>query len=110
MSLFQATVLTSSVEGRTFTHRDQLAAFFGLDVKARQSGTYQGQSKLSKRGKAFYRKVLFQLGWSLKQHNPLYQEYYQKLKQAGKHYFTCLIAIARKFLRSFFQLFLAPSL
>ena len=109
VSKFQAVVLATAVSGRKFQNRDQLTAFFGIDVRARQSGQWRGSSHLSKRGNPFYRKVLFQLGWSLWRHNPVYAEYYNKLKDEGKHYFTILIAIARKFLRFFFAHFLTPS-
>lgn len=102
ISLFQATVLCTAVAGRTFEHRDQLIAFFGLDVRTRQSGQWSGKSKLTKRGNAYYRKVLFQIGWSLKQHNKQFQEHYQRLRDEGKHYNTAIISTARKFLKYFF--------
>ena len=103
MSLFQATVLCNAVEGRAFKNRDQLTAFFGLDVRQRQSGKWRGRQKLSKRGNPFYRHVLFQLGWSLQRNNPIYREYYERLfREEGKHYYTAILATARKFLRYFF--------
>lgn len=103
ISLFQAAVLCTATEGRIFSNRDQLTAYFGLDVRQRQSGQWQGRQKLSKRGNPFYRHVLFQLGWSLQRNNPTYREYYEKLfKQEGKHYYTAILATARKFLRYFF--------
>ncbi len=109
ISRFQAAVLSTAVSGKKFHNRDQLTAFFGIDVRARQSGKWKGASHLSKRGNPFYRKILFQLGWSLWRNNSVYAEYYNKLKNAGKHYFTILIAIARKFLRFFFKNYLTPS-
>lgn len=103
VSLFQATVLTNAIKGRTFATRDKLIAFFGLDVRVRQSGNWHGKGSLSKRGNPFHRKILFQLGWSLWRHNPIYQQYYESMKSRDKHYFTCILAIARKFLRSLFS-------
>jgi len=102
----QMAVLATAVAGAHFTNRDQLVAFVGLDIKKRQSGNWQGREKISKRGNAFVRKVLFQIGWSLKQNNTLYRDYFEKLKQKGKHYFTCILAVARKFLRFFFAYYL----
>lgn len=107
LSLFQATVLTNSIEGKHFESKDQLIAFFGLDVKKRESGTWRGKEKLSKRGNAYYRKILFQLGWSLARNNEVFGEYYHRLyKENGKHYYTALIATARKFLRFFYACYL----
>jgi len=104
LSLFQATVLTNAVEHREFETRDQLTAFFGLDVKQRQSGNWQGKQSLSKRGNPFHRQILFQLGWSLMMNNDHYREYYKHQKEdKQKHYFTAIIATARKFLRYFFK-------
>jgi transposase len=104
LSLFQATVLTNAVEHREFETRDQLTAFFGLDVQQRQSGKWQGRQRLSKRGNPLYRHVLFQLGWSLMMNNAQYKEYYKHQKEdKQKHYFTAIIATARKFLRYFFK-------
>ncbi|MEI7750442.1 MAG: IS110 family transposase [Candidatus Moraniibacteriota bacterium] len=110
ISLFQATVLSTAVSGRTFENRDQLIAFFGLDVRKRESGNWKGREHLSKRGNPFYRKILFQLGWSLWRHNKKYATYYESVKASGKHYFTCIIAIARKFLREFFRIYKTVSL
>ena len=108
VSRFQASVLWSAIQGRTFANKNQLIAFFGLDVKKRESGTWRGREKLSKRGNPFYRMILFQLGWSLSQHNEEFKQYYQRLRDSGKHYYTCLIATARKFLRFFFAHYLQP--
>lgn len=87
------------LDGHEFESKDKLVAFTGLDVAARRSGSWRGKEKLSKRGSPHFRKILFQLAWGLKQHNQDYKEYYNKLRDRGLHYFTCLIATARKFLR-----------
>jgi transposase len=107
ISKFQASVLCNAVEGKKFGNKDQLIAFFGLDVRVRQSGTWRGREKLSKRGNSFYRMILFQLGWSLSRNNEQFRDYYNRLRGDGKHYYTCLIATARKFLRFFYAYYLA---
>ncbi len=109
ISKFQASVLCNAVSDRTFENRDQLIAFFGLDVRKRESGMWRGREKLSKRGNSFYRMILFQLGWSLKSHNDEFRAYYQRLRADDKHYYTCIIATARKFLRFFFAHYLKSS-
>jgi len=91
--------LLTLLDGHTFSDRDKLVAFCGLDVAPRRSGSWRGNEHLSKRGNPHLRKILFQMAWGLKQHNPAYRTYYDRLRLDHKHYFTCLIAIARKFLR-----------
>jgi transposase len=107
VSLFQATALCMAIAGRTFEKKDQLVAFFGLDIRARQSGIWQGREKLSKRGNAYYRQLLFQLGWSLQRNNDTFHKYYERIyKQNRKHYYTAILATARKFLRYFHAYYL----
>lgn len=104
LSLFQATVITVATEQREFSNRDKLTAFFGIDVKQRQSGNWSGKQSLSKRGNPYYRKILFQLGWSLQRHNQEYRDYYDKQKiDKDKHYYTAIIATTRKFLRFYYK-------
>ena len=101
----QASVLLIALGDKTFVDRDQLVAFVGLDVRVRQSGKWIGRQVLSKRGSGYLRKVLFQIGWGLKTHNEEYQRAYQALRARGKNYKTCVIAMARKFLRFLFAFY-----
>jgi hypothetical protein len=68
----------------------------------RQSGKWQGKQVLSKRGSGYLRKVLFQIGCGLTMHNGDYQRQYGEMRKRGKNHKTCIIAIARKFLRFLF--------
>jgi transposase len=100
-----AAALFIALSDKQFENRDQLVAFVGLDVKTRQSGSWQGKQVLSKRGNGYLRKVLFQVGWGLKMHHPLYKTYFESLRARGKGYRTAVIAVARKFLRFLFAYF-----
>jgi len=103
LSETQASVLLGALSDKQFTDKDQLVAFVGLDIMVRKSGTFQGKEKLSKRGNPYLRKVLYQTAWSLKQHNPIFRAYYNRLyREQGKHYTASLIAVARKFLKFLF--------
>ena len=95
---------------KLFQNRNQLTAFAGLDVSARQSGMWLGKQRISKRGNPYLRKVLYQIAWGLKQHNDRFKQYYQSLRLRKKHYTTCLIAVARKFLRFLFSFYWKPRL
>jgi transposase len=102
ISLTQAAILMTGLEGKVFATRDQLVSFVGIDVRPRESGKWRGQRKLSKRGNAFLRKAVFHIGWGLKMHNEEYRKYYQQARERGIHYYGAVIATARKFLRFLF--------
>ena len=108
VSKHAAAVLMTHLEGKHFEHRDQLVAYVGLDVRVIQSGTFRGRGKLSKRGNSYIRKVLFQIAWGLKQHHPLYQELFAKLRKDKRPYKEALAIIARKFLRYLHRHILYP--
>lgn len=94
-----AAILMSHLDGRVFAHRDQLVAFFGLDVRVIQSGTFRGRGKLSKRGDSYLRKIMHQIAWGLKMYHPFYKKLFTEYREAKRPYKECLTIIARKFLR-----------
>lgn len=110
VSTEQASILLASLQDKEFVHKDQLVAFLGLDIMSRKSGAWVGKQKLSKRGNAYLRKVLYQIAWGLKSHNEHYRVYYEKLRKKGHHYTTCLIAVARKFVRYLFAYYYKRSI
>lgn len=82
-----------------FQSAKQVVAYAGLDPSTFQSGTsVNGKSRISKRGSTGLRRSLFQIAWGLVMHNEDFKAYYQKKRAEGKHYYTCLIAVARRFL------------
>jgi transposase len=101
----QVAALLVALGDKSFENRDQLVAFVGLDVRLRQSGSWQGKQVLSKRGNGYLRKVLFQIGWGLMMNHEEYQRAYQEMRARGKNYKTCIIAMARKFLRFLFAFY-----
>lgn len=110
LSKEKISVLLAMIGDKDFPTRDQLVAFVGLDVTPRQSGTWKGKGRLSKRGNAYARKILFQIAWGLKQHHKEYKKRYEELRQNGKDYRTTLIILARKFLRFLFAKHWKPKL
>lgn len=84
---------------KRFNNKRQIVAFAGLDPSVKESGTsVKGRSRLSKRGSKTLRHFLYQSAWGVMMHNDTYRKYFDKKKQEGKHYFTCLTAVARKLL------------
>jgi hypothetical protein len=66
----------------------------------RQSGTYKGKNKLSKKGRPLLRKVLHQIVLPLVRRGYLYGDFYHDKKEKEKRPGTMMMAIvARQFLR-----------
>lgn len=94
-----------------FNNIKQINASCGLDPTIIQSGksiNYHGP--ISKRGNRYARKILFNCSRNLitlsakhDKENPMYV-YYQKKKQEGKHFYTCLTACSTKLIRIIYAL------
>lgn len=107
----QMAILLALIGDKHFNNRNQLIAYVGLDIALRQSESWRGKQKLSKRGNSYARKILFQIAWSLKQNNAEFQEYYDRLKNKNKkHYYTAMIATARKFLKFIYAYYFSMNL
>lgn len=87
---------------RTCEHPKQWIAFVGFDVAERQSGTWKGRGKLSKRGNAYLRKRLFSAAWGAAMNDAHFKRYYEDLKERGHSHREALVIIARKLLRILF--------
>jgi transposase len=103
LSCEKLAVIHTLLAGKHFETCDQLVAFFGLDIAVRKSGKWSGQSKLSKRGNSYARKILYQIAWGLKTHNEIFKPCYAKYRKARYHYNAILMILARKFLRYYFS-------
>jgi transposase len=60
-----------------FDRIERLTRLAGMNLRQRQSGKYEGRLKISKKGRALLRKVLFQIGFRMIGQGRLYHEYYQ---------------------------------
>lgn len=67
-----------------FEHWRKLMRYAGLNLKTRQSGTFQGQNKISKKGRKLFRKVLQAIALPLVKRDRLYGEFYHKKKEETK--------------------------
>ena len=74
-------------------------AYAGLDVSVRQSGTWRGRGKLTKRGNSYLRKRLYCAAWGAVMNYAEVRTYYDRLKAAGRNHVEALCIIARKLLR-----------
>jgi transposase len=66
-----AVVITESGPGENFRRDSQYIAYIGLDPSVRESGSWTGRSKLSKRGPPMMREVLYQASLNGIQNNPV---------------------------------------
>jgi transposase len=86
-----------------FDHWRKLLRYFGLNIRMRQSGSYHGQNKISKKGRSLGRKVLSQIVLPLVKHGSLYGEYYHGKKDVDKMVGNkAMVVVARQFLRKFY--------
>lgn len=86
------------------TSPKQWIAFVGFDVSVRESGTWKGRGKLSKRGFSYLRKRLFSAGWGAAMNHPSFRAYYDRLKAEGSSHREAIVIIARKLLRILFAI------
>lgn len=83
-----------------FFHWRKLLRYAGLNICMRQSGTYKGKNKISKKGRPLLRKVLQQTVLPLVRKGYLFGEVYHRKKEEEKRPGTMVMAIvARQFLR-----------
>ena len=86
-----------------FAHWRMLMRYAGLNIRMRQSGKYQGQNKISKKGRPLLRRVLQNIALPLVREGHLYGAYYSRKKEQekmpGNKAMTC---VARHFLKKFY--------
>jgi len=75
-----------------------LLRYAGLNLRERQSGTYRGQTRLSKKGRPLLRKVLGQTIFPVLRQRFLYGPYYHRKREEGMAGTKAKVAVMRKFL------------
>lgn len=73
--------------------------YTGIDISVRQSGSWKGRARLTKRGNRYLRKRLFQSAWGACLNYPEVRRYYDHLKSQGRCHVESVLMIARKLLR-----------
>jgi transposase len=90
---------------RRFPKKSSLVCFAGLEPTDNQSGKFQGDEKISKKGSPHLRKTLFQVMRGLLQNSPTDDTVYRLLdrkRSENKHYYSYMNAGAAKFLRIYY--------
>jgi transposase len=89
---------------RKFNTRSELIKLAGLDLYEISSGNHKGQLRISKRGRALIRKLLFFASMNVVRTNGIMNKAYQQMLDRGMPKLKALVAISRKLLGLIFAL------
>jgi len=81
-----------------FSSGRALLRYAGLNLRERQSGSYRGQTRLSKKGRPLLRKILGQTIFPVLRKAMLYGPYYHRKLREGMARQKAKVAVMRKFL------------
>lgn len=73
--------------------------YVGLNLRERQSGDYEGEVRITKKGRPLARKILGQMAHQLIPEGRLFGDYYQRKLQQGMKKAKAFVAVMRKILR-----------
>ena len=90
--------LTCLLRRIPFTGSDAVVAYSGLDPRARDSGQMRGRRRLSKRGPAALRRLLFMMAFSASR-SKVFQAEYKAFRARGLSSTAAIVVLARKLLR-----------
>ena len=90
--------LVATFHRHKFHSADAYIAFMGLDVRVRDSGTFRGRRKLTKKGDPELRRLLYNAAMAACR-QPVWQGYYRSLRQRGMSGTQALVALSRKLAR-----------
>ncbi len=96
-------ILTSMPDVSNFKKSGQFTAFVGVTPSHKESGTsVKGKSHISKIGTQSVRKTLYMSAINVKNYNPHFQKFVQKLQRKGKPPKVIICAVMRKLIAIFF--------
>jgi len=82
----------------------KLIAFAGIDPIVYQSGKFEGESRISKRGNRHLRRVIWIMTTCVIQHNAVFRAYYMKKRNEGQAFKKAVFATAHKLIRVIFAM------
>lgn len=98
-----AAALVTAFHRGAFASSDAFVAFIGLDVRVRESGTYKGKRRLSKRGDAELRRLLYCAAIPARTYAP-FAQYHQKQLDKGLPKIAANVILSRKLVRIAFAI------
>ncbi len=96
-------VMAHALTRRQFNTGDAFIAYIGYDPRARESGQFKGRRKLSKRGPAYLRQLLFVAAMSASR-SKLWRPFYERYRARGLATTQVLVIIARKLAHTAFSM------
>lgn len=104
------TILAEMPDIENFQNAGQYASFVGVTPSHKESGTsVHGKSHISKIGNTITRKTLYMSALSVKNHNPYFQNFVQKLVHKHKPPKVIICAVMRKLMYIFFEILKNPA-
>jgi transposase len=94
-----AIILAEIGDIHRFKTDDQLLAYAGLDPSVYQSGNFEGNYKISKRGSSILRWALYQAAQAAVKFDPVFKAYYLKKKVEGKRHRVIIGHVTKKLMR-----------
>lgn len=91
-----AQALVAAYHSGSFVHHDPFIAYLGLDVRAKDSGKFRGQRKLTKHGDGEYRRLLYCAAVTACRMPGYFRERYEGLLARGLATTAAHVVIARK--------------
>jgi len=86
-----------------FSSWRQVLRFAGLNLRERQSGTYRGKNRITKKGRSLLRKILSQIVLPLVKRTSLYGPYYHHKRKVEKMPGSkAITAVCRRFVKLLF--------
>jgi len=92
--------LAEIIDIKRFKSPKNLVGFCGLDPVLKQSGKFSASLRISKRGNAHARRIVWIMAGSVKRNCNYFRDYYLKKRNEGKSYKEAVIATATKLLRT----------
>ena len=90
---------------RDFDCWEEVEKYVGLNLRERTSGDYEGELRITKKGRPLARKILGQMAYQLVQKGQLYEDYYDQKRDQGMPGPKALVAVMRKLLKLIVGLF-----
>lgn len=99
-----ASVVGETLGFESMSNAKQLASYAGYDVVLRESGSFKGKTKISKKGNSHIRAMLHMPSMACVRCNPTLGEFYGRLKPNKAKPLVALVAVQRKLLALMFTL------
>ena len=93
-----ATVVGETLGFESITSAKQLTSYAGYDVVLRESGSFKGKTRISKKGNSHIRAVMHMPSMTCVRCNPTLKKFYNRLKPKKAKPLVALIAVQRKLL------------